>query len=161
MPRRSLPLVAAALLFAAPLLAPLLAAPAVRAEGLNVEGNIVGGPRTLTSAELDKLPKAEFTTSTSWTEGQETFRGVTGQALMRSLGAAGTTVEAYASDGYAVEIPLADFETTPLLIADTMNGEALPEGKGPLWIVYPYDAGYDAQKYVDRSIWALDRLIVK
>jgi hypothetical protein len=152
MPRRFLPVLAVLLLAAA--------TPAL-AEGLTVEGNIVAGPRTLTQAELDKLPQGEITTTTSWLEGQKTFRGVTGQALMRSLGAAGTTVEAFASDGYSIEIPLADFETTPLLIADEMDGQPLPEGKGPLWIVYPYDAGYGAQDYIDRSVWALDRLVVK
>ncbi|MEX2630484.1 MAG: molybdopterin-dependent oxidoreductase [Tistlia sp.] len=153
MPRRPLSALLALLLLAA--------APAASAAGLTVEGNIVAGPRTLTQAELDRLPQSEVTTTTSWTEGTETFRGASGQALMRSLGAAGTTVEAFASDGYSIEIPLADFETTPLLIAKEMNGAPLPEGKGPLWIVYPYDAGYDAQEYVDRSVWALDRLIVK
>lgn len=139
----------------------LAAAPAVQAQSLTIEGNIVAGPRTLTKAELDKLPQGEFTTSTPWGEGKESFRGVTGQALMRALGAAGTTVEAYAGDGYSVEIPLSDFETTPLLIADQMNGEPLPEDKGPFWIVYPYDAGYDATDYADRSVWALERLVVK
>lgn len=151
--RRPLPALAALLLLAA--------APAAHAQSLTVEGNIVAGPRTLTQAELDKLPQGEFTTSTQWTEGKQTFRGATGQALMRALGAAGTTVEAHASDGYSVEIPLADFETTPLLIADEMDGKPLPEGKAPFWIVYPYDAGYDGKDYADRSVWALDRLVVK
>ena len=139
----------------------LAAASVAGAQSLTVEGNIVAGPRTLTMAELRKLPQGEFETSTSWIEGKHHFSGATGQALMRSLGAAGTTVEAYASDGYSIEIPLEDFETTPLLIADRMDGQPLPEGKGPLWIVYPYDTGYDAQDYVDRSVWALDRLVVK
>lgn len=153
MPRRFLPVLAALLL--------AVAAPALAAEGLTVEGNIVAGPRTLTQADLAKLPQGEIETTTSWIEGKHSFTGVTGQALMRALGAAGTTVEAHASDGYSIEIPLADFETTPLLIADRMDGEPLPEGKGPLWIVYPYDAGYDKQEYIDRSVWALDRLVVK
>lgn len=157
MPRR-LPSVLAALL--------LLAAPAALASGavaqsLTVEGNIVAGPRTLTKEELDKLPRGEFTTSTQWTQGKTTFRGVMGQALMRSLGATGTMVEAHALDGYSIDIPLEDFETTPLLIADQMDGKPLPDDKAPFWIVYPYDSGYDAQQYVDRSVWALDKLVVK
>lgn len=157
MPSR-LCLVATVLLFAA---MPVVLCASVGAQVLTVEGNVVAGPRTLEASDLARLPQGEITTSTTWLEGQHRFRGATGQALMRSLGAAGTTVEAFASDGYSIEIPLADFETTPLLIADEMDGEPLPEGKGPLWIVYPYDAGYDEQEYVDRSVWALDRLVVK
>lgn len=157
MPRRLLSVLATLLLMAAP--AFLLQS--ARAQSLTVEGNIVAGPRTLTKAELDKLPRGEFTTSTQWTQGPTTFRGVMGQALMRSLGATGTLVEAHALDGYTIDIPLDDFETTPLLIADQMDGKPLPKEKAPFWIVYPYDAGYSAQEYVDRSVWALDKLIVK
>ncbi len=153
MPRRFLPVLAVLLV--------ALAAPAVSAQELTVEGNIVAGPRTMTQADLAKLPQGEFETTTSWIEGKHRFRGASGQALMRALGAAGTTVEAHASDGYSIEIPLADFETTPLLIADEMDGAPLPEGKGPFWIVYPYDAGYAGQDYIDRSVWALDKLVVK
>lgn len=153
MSRRSLASLVAVLLISA--------APAAVAQTLTVEGNIVAGPRTLTQAELAELPHVEFTTTTEWTEGPTTFRGISGQALMRSLGAAGTKVVAYASDDYTAEIPLGDFETTPLLIADSMNGAPLPEDKGPLWIVYPYDAGYDGPEYLDRSTWALERLVVE
>ncbi|SMF13406.1 hypothetical protein SAMN06265365_105138 [Tistlia consotensis] len=158
MPRR-LPSVFAALLLL--VAAPALLPGSARAQSLTVEGNIVAGPCTLTREELDKLPRGEFTTTTQWTQGKATFRGVMGQALMRSLGAAGTMVEAHALDGYTIEIPLDDFETTPMLIADQMDGKPLPKDKGPFWIVYPYDAGYDAQQYVDRSVWALDKLVVK
>jgi hypothetical protein len=101
-------------------------------------------------------------TETPWTEGQITFEGISGTALLDLVQPAGDTVRAFALNDYEVEIPVGDFRDAGLLIAYERDGSPMSvREKGPLWIVFPFserpelnDATYQA-----RSIWQLDRLV--
>lgn len=115
-------------------------------------------------AMLQALGLQQVTTTTNWTDGKQVFEGVLARKVLEAVGAHGTTVAAAAIDDYSVDIPVADFESYPVLLALTMNGTAMTaKDKGPVWIVYPRD-DYPAladPKMDLRWVWQLKALVVK
>lgn len=112
---------------------------------------------------LRALPQSSFVTKTIWTEGESTFTGVPLRALLDAVGATGKNLRAVALNDYAVDIPVADAVADGPLVAYSIDGRELPVRKrGPLWIVYPYDAKADYRSEViySRSIWQLKRIDV-
>jgi len=110
---------------------------------------------------LQALGVREVTTSTIWTDGVNTFSGVSLSDVMQAVGATGQTISATAINNYAVDIPMSDATDTGPIIAYAMDGTALTRrNKGPLWVIYPYDQGSQFRNEViyTRSIWQLDRL---
>jgi hypothetical protein len=117
---------------------------------------------TLDMDMLKALPPQRFTTTTIWTEGNVEFTGISLKALLDHVGFSGTKIEAIASNDYKIEIPVTDVTGTAPVVAYLMNGEEMSSrGKGPLWIVYPYDsdAKFRTEVIYSRSIWQLDRII--
>ncbi len=112
---------------------------------------------------LEGLGTSSFTTATPWHEGAVTFEGVLMTKLMRAVGARGETVTALALNDYATEIPMSDFERFGVLLALKRDGSYMPvRDKGPLFIIYPFDANPDlkARRYYSRCAWQLRRLVV-
>lgn len=112
----------------------------------------------LTRADLLALPRTSFQTSTLWTDGVREFSGVPLKALLARLGVNEGSIRVAALNDYSVSIPVADLDDEAPIIADTINGA--PFGvreKGPLWIVYPYDArpDYRTEEVYGRSVWQL------
>ena len=110
---------------------------------------------------LVALGAEEFTTNTIWTEGKQTFTGVPLSAFLSNVGVAEGKLKATAINDYAVEVPLEDAVEGGPIIAYLRNGETMSvRDKGPLWLVYPYDADpkYQTEVIYSRSIWQLDRL---
>ena len=114
-------------------------------------------------AKLDRemllsLGLHELKTTTSWTDGVKTFRGVLASDVMEYVGVYGTKVTATALNDYVVEIPVSDFEKYGVVFALWMDGEQLTRrNKGPIWPVYPRD---DFPELMNRSsdkkwIWQL------
>jgi hypothetical protein len=115
-------------------------------------------------AMLEALGTRSFTTTTPWYPGPQTFEGVPMARLLQVVGARGTTVTAQALNDYGTDIPFADFETFPVLLALKRDGNYMPvRDKGPLFIVYPFDSdpALKHQQYYSRSAWQVARLIVK
>ena len=115
-------------------------------------------------AMLRALPRASFTTGTIWTDGPVTFEGVRVKDLLAAIGATGGSLHAIALNDYAVDIPVSDATADGPIIAYAVDGHALPvRNRGPLWIVYPYDAKADYRSEVvySRSIWQLNRIDVR
>ncbi|WP_373181565.1 molybdopterin-dependent oxidoreductase [Halomonas campaniensis] len=166
MPRRCLcwlvPLLLTGLALAEP-----LPAPEERAL-LKVTGNIRHTNRS-EAAHFDRdmletLPRHELETSTSVTDGVNHFEGFLMRDLLEWVGAEGETAAALALNDYLIEIPLEDFQDYDVLVADTMDGEALtPRDKGPLWIVYPRDGHRELQdiRYDYRWVWQLYQLEIQ
>ena len=124
----------------------------------------VEGEARFDQAMLEGLGVWELVTSTPWTDGRPTFRGVRARDVMQAVGARGTTVTGVALNDYRLEIPISDFETYPVLLAFAMNNVALTaRDKGPLWIVYPRDRFEELRTPATRekSIWQLHRFEVK
>lgn len=114
-------------------------------------------------ADLEAMPQISFSTSTIWTEGQTEFTGVSLRALLAEAGITSGNFRAIALNDYAVEMPFDELLDDAPIIAHRLNGEPFSRrGKGPLWIVYPYDSSPSFQTEIayGRSVWQLDRLTV-
>lgn len=114
-------------------------------------------------AMLQALPVHEFSTTTIWTEGPQQFTGVELDVLLEHVAADGVRITASAINDYSVEIPLEEDAIDGALVAYLRNGEPMSvRDKGPLWIVFPFDAGdqYQTEVTFARSIWQLDRIEV-
>ena len=128
----------------------LLAAGAAMAAGhsetlLVVSGRIAapgaaGGGARFDRAALEALPQHEIKTSTPWTDGVSTFEGPLLCDLLAGLGANGTELRAKALNDYVVDIPIADCQRYPVVLALNRDGKPLSRrDMGPIWIVYPRD----------------------
>lgn len=113
---------------------------------------------------LRALPQARLETTTAVTDGVHLFEGFLMRDLLALLGAEGETVTASALNDYVIDIPADEFERFDVLVAHTMDGQALlPSDKGPLWIVYPRDQHEVLQdiRYDYRWVWQLNRLDIR
>jgi hypothetical protein len=137
-------------------------APASAADGtLELLGS-VAMPATHDLAALQAMPATVIETSTMWTDGVTRFEGVAAKALLESAGATGETVMATAADGYAVEIPRAEFEKA--IVAYSMDGALLtPDQFGPYWIIFDYDgdAAVNDETHQGWSVYQLKSLELK
>lgn len=134
---------------------------------LSVDGAIADtnadGKATFDMAMLQAMTANEFATSTTWTEGTKTFKGVPLKTLLDSIGAKGSKVVATALNNYSVEIPMEAIKDGIPILAYTIDGEEFSRrDKGPLWIVFPYDssAEYQSELVYGWSIWQLAALTV-
>lgn len=112
---------------------------------------------------LRSLGEVTLVTSTIWTEGPQQFRGVPLRAVLDRVGAAGSLIEASALNDYLIEIPASDAVAGGPIIAFEQNGMPLSvRDKGPLWVIYPYDAdeAWRSEVIFARSIWQLTDLDV-
>lgn len=138
--------------------------PAAENPVLRVTGRIAGGPVTFDISELRALPATTLQTSTVVTDGTHRFTGVSMRSLLAALRAEGEVVTATALNDYAVDIPMSDFENYDVILAYSMDGEALRRAdKGPLWIVYPRDDHAELQdiRFDYRWVWQLAELEVR
>jgi hypothetical protein len=113
---------------------------------------------------LESLGLTSFTTLTPWYDKPVTFEGVRMTDLMRLVGAHGERATAVALNDYSTELPVDDFERYGVIMALKRDGAYMPvRDKGPLFIVYPYDAMPELkqQKFYARSAWQVARLIIK
>ncbi len=134
---------------------------------LTISGDAVATPdNPVMSFDLEhfsSLPSETFSTSTIWTKGTQTFTGVPLYVLAEMLVVDSGTFKAFAVNDYAVEIPVSDAVEGGPIVAYLHNGKEMSlRDKGPLWIVYPFDAGsrYKSETYYARSIWQLNRIEV-
>ena len=120
-----------------------------------------GGTSEFDIAALEAMGAEEFSTTTIWTEGEQTFTGVSLLALLSQAGISDGKLKATAINDYAVEIPVSDAVAGGPIIAYSVNGEPMSvRDKGPLWIVFPFGSKpqYQTEVIYSRSIWHLDRL---
>ncbi len=131
---------------------------------LSVSGDIgVEAPATFSDAELSALTQNAFSTGTIWTEGVKTFGGPTLQALLDAVEAGPGDLELVAANNYKVLLPREAIEETVPIIANRIDGEAFGiRDKGPLWVVFPFDADprYQNEEIYAFSIWQLTEVRV-
>ena len=112
-------------------------------------------------AMLKDLGVTSFKTSTVWTEGISEFTGVSLLTLVEKLQIKAKTLNMYAVNDYAVDVPLSDAVADGPIIAYAIDGKPMSvRDKGPLWLIYPYDAqkDYQTETTFTRSIWQLVRI---
>ncbi|MEZ5668508.1 MAG: oxidoreductase [Alphaproteobacteria bacterium] len=147
-------------LFGAVLLGVSAAAQAESDRGLEVVG-LAGGTVSLDLDQIESMGSTRLETTTVWTDGQQSFVGVTGADFVAAIGASGEAVLTHAINDYEVVIPFAVFAAETTLIAYRRNGEPMSvRDKGPLWIVFPFDADamFQSDTYRSYAIWNLDRV---
>lgn len=85
-----------------------------------------------------------------------TFEGPLLKDVLAKAGAKGTKIRVYALDGYSAEIPMADVEKYPIVMAIKCDGKYLGIGdRGPTWLVFPRDDYPELQNQDDaRWVWA-------
>ncbi|MCC5956702.1 MAG: hypothetical protein JJU07_11420 [Natronohydrobacter sp.] len=131
---------------------------------LTLDGAIAGGEIALTRADVLEFPQHQIVTTTSVTDGPQTFEGFLIRDLLQALDADGDVVVARALNDYQIEIPISDFECFDVIGALSMGGVPLsPRDKGPIWIVYPRDDHPELQdiRYDTRWVWQLVSLHVQ
>ena len=127
-----------------------------------------GAPYKLVAGSSE-LPRATIKTHTPWTEGVQEFSGVSLKTLFAAAGvdektARQSMLKARALNDYEVEIPAQDAYDYDVLVADQMNGSAMPVTEfGPFWIVYPRDEKPELQdsRFDHRWAWQLSELLVE
>ena len=113
---------------------------------------------------LTALPQESFRTSTIWTFGEQLFKGVRLAKLIDCLGVDGGLLVLSAKNEYLIEIPVESLRPDGALIALERNGRPMStRDKGPLWLVYPYDAdpAFQTESIYAQSIWQLDRIEIE
>jgi hypothetical protein len=113
---------------------------------------------------IEALPQQTFKTRTPWYAQPVEFTGPLLRDVLAAAGATGTRITALALNDYKTEIPFADINQHPLVLARLRDGQPMPvRDKGPLFLVYPYDTKRELQTelYYNRSAWQLSRLIVQ
>src|SRR5262249_28282225 len=114
-------------------------------------GGDVAKPLTISTAELKTMPRT--TVSLPEQSGIVKYTGVpvaeillrAGAPLGRELSgpALATYVLATAKDGYQVVFSLAELDpamaSSDVIVADTADGEPLPENRGPFRLIAPHD----------------------
>jgi len=121
------------------------------------------GEMVLDRADLEALPQQNFDTSTIWTSGQMTFSGPPLRSVLATAGIATGRVELIAANDYRVGIDLADLGAEVPILATRIDGSPFSRReKGPLWLVYPYDAdpAFRSEAIYARSIWQIVRIEV-
>lgn len=149
--------------------AALLAAGALPAAAgnviLTIEGDIAGGaPVDMTLEDIEALGAATIVTKTPWHENAVTFEGVPLSALLEKAGATGTILSVLALNNYRSEMPVSDISEHGVILAYKQDGAYMPvSDKGPLFIVYPFDAdpALKDEVYYARSAWQVRSITVE
>jgi len=108
---------------------------------------------SLSLADLGTLPRQIVRATNEHTGKQETYQGVAVAELLKRAGVPqgtqlrGADLAAYlraeGADGYVVTFSLAEldssFQDSDILVADTLDGQPLPDKVGPLRLVVPHD----------------------
>jgi DMSO/TMAO reductase YedYZ molybdopterin-dependent catalytic subunit len=107
----------------------------------------------LTDADLKAMPRTTLTAMDAHEKQTHTFEGVTLAELLKRAGlptgenlrgkSMSLCVVAGAADGYHAVFSLAELDASiggvTVLVADTVDGQAIPAGQGPLRLVVPSD----------------------
>lgn len=115
---------------------------------------------------LEKLGVVEYEVDDKQAEGRTAvFRGVLLEQILAvaNVDAEATTLNSIALNDYAVQVPIQDAESFPVMIATAVDGERMTiERYGPVRIIYPYHAyELDETVYDPRWIWQLATLEVQ
>lgn len=116
-------------------------------------GGEVPTPLVLTVADLKRMPRKTLSVLNPHDQKTEVYEGVLLEDLLKRAGVAqgekmrgalmATYVLAEVEDGYRVVFSLAELDSgildSDIIVADTMNGEALAAKQGPFRLVAPHE----------------------
>ena len=108
---------------------------------------------------LEALPQAKIITETPWYDEVSEFEGPLGSAILEAVGASSSdNLRIIALNDYSAVVPASDFIEHGVILAMKLNGEVLRvRDKGPLFLVYPFDAdpALKTEVYYNRSVWQI------
>jgi hypothetical protein len=113
---------------------------------------------------LERLPQSHFTTQTPWYAKPRKFSGPLLRDVLAAAGAHGTTLRAVALNDYWVEIPFEDSARHDVIVARLLDDKPMSvRDKGPLFVIYPFDARPELRTpvYYSRSAWQLRTIEVQ
>jgi hypothetical protein len=113
---------------------------------------------------LERLPQTRFSTRTPWYAQAREFTGPLLRDVLRAAGAHGTQLRATALNDYRVDIPFDDAQRYDVVVARLLDGAPMAvRDKGPLFVVYPFDALPELRNavYYSRSAWQLRSIEVR
>jgi len=135
---------------------------------LTVSGNIAStnadGAIDFDMNTLEQLGLVGYEVEDPWLQQTVTYSGVLLSDLLEVVNASDTLTEVFAValDGYAVPIPLKEFEDWPVLIATQSNGSYMSiENSGPTRIIFPYDRHNNITEARNMSVWNLEAIEVR
>ena len=112
---------------------------------------------------LEQLPQLSFVTQTPWYSQPRKFTGPLLRDVLAAAGAQGNTLRAIALNDYKVTLPVEDTRRHDVLLARLLDDQPMTvREKGPLFIVYPFDAKSELRNtlYYSRSAWQLKSIEV-
>ncbi len=113
---------------------------------------------------LAALPQHSFTVQTPWYPQPRKFTGPLLRDVLALAGARGSSIQASALNDYHVSIPMEDVLRHEVLLARLMDDQPMPvRDKGPLFIIYPFDADQRLRSsiYYSRCAWQLKALEIR
>jgi len=113
---------------------------------------------------LERMPQTSFSTRTPWYSQARQFTGPLLRDVLRAAGAHGSVLRARALNDYRVDIPFEDPQRFDIVVARLLDGAPMPvRDRGPLFVVYPFDAVPELRNavYYSRSAWQLRAIEVK
>jgi hypothetical protein len=135
---------------------------------LTISGR-VGKPNAGNAAQFDmvmleRLPQHSFSTRTPWYPQARKFTGPLLRDVLAACGAEGSNLRAFALNDYRVDLPFEDAQRFDVLVARLLDDKPMAvRDKGPLFIIYPFDAHAQLRStvYYSRSAWQLKTLEVQ
>jgi hypothetical protein len=115
-------------------------------------------------AMLERLPQHSFSTRTPWYPGPRKFTGPLLRDVLAAGGAEGSNLRAFALNDYRVDLPAEDAQRWDVIVARLLDDKPMAvRDKGPLFIIYPFDAHAELRStvYYSRSAWQLKTLEVQ
>ncbi|MGG6196546.1 molybdopterin-dependent oxidoreductase [Pantoea allii] len=101
-----------------------------------VDGNTV---KTVSTADLEKMPVASITTGTNFTP-KSTFTGVPFQDFLDKYGVKAKALRFFALDEYSYTVPVNELLKYHAILAYQKNGKNLPvSDMGPYVVIFPRD----------------------
>ena len=113
---------------------------------------------------LERLPQHSFTTRTPWYSLPRKFTGPLLRDVLAAASAHGQSLRATALNDYRVDIPFDDVQRFDVLLARLLDDKPMSvRDKGPLFIIYPFDANSALRKalYYTRCAWQRGAIGVK
>lgn len=163
---RILALLAVAILFVTPTQAAELGVPkgeiVLTVTGA-IENTNAGETAVFDMEMLDALAARTTRSTTPWYDGEVTFSGPLGSAILEAVGAKGSALTVTAINDYSAEIPVEDFTRYPVILANRLDGALMSvREKGPLFVIYPFDVAPELvnEVYFTRSVWQVKSINV-
>jgi hypothetical protein len=135
---------------------------------LTLSGNITAsnsdGLLELDLPTLEKFGLVQYTVTDPWFQDDVTYTGILLADLIEVAAPPDpvTAVTVTALDGYSADIPLAEIQRWPVLLATRANDQHLTiANNGPTRIIFPYDAHQDVTAARNMSVWNIEFLEIK